>query len=235
MSVKKTRVLVVEDDPHILKFIVRNLKAEGYGVLTATDGALALELVTTQRPDIVLLDLMLPEMDGFRICESVRSFSTVPIIIVTSRGQNQDKIRGFDLGADDYLTKPFSVEELLVRIRAVLRRAQFTTNERGYALQTTMTVGQLSIDDARHLVTLAGREIALPPIEYRLLFYLAQNAGRVLTQEQLLERVWEEKYAGESHLLRVHMSRLRSKLELDPTHPRYLFTRVGIGYLLASE
>ncbi len=235
MGAKKMRVVVVEDDKHILKFIVRNLKAEGYEVLTATDGALALELITAQRPDIVLLDLMLPEMDGFRVCESVRRFSTIPIIIVTSRGQNQDKIRGFDLGADDYLTKPFSVEELLVRIRAVLRRAQFTVNERGYALQTTMTIGSFSINESRHLVTVAGREIALPPLEYRLLLYLAQNAGRVLTQEQLLEHIWGDAYTGEGHLLRVHMSRLRSKLEPDPAHPRYLFTRIGIGYLLAPE
>ena len=234
MGAKKTTILAVDDEQRLLKFVAYNLESEGYKVLTATDGQQALELVRTHKPDLVLLDLMMPEMDGFAVCQSIRQFSAVPIIILTARGQDQDKIRGFDLGADDYLTKPFSVEELLVRIRAVVRRAQVTANEHAYALQTTMTIGPLSIDDARHLVTMAGREIVLTPIEYRLLFHLAQNAGRVVTQEQLLEHIWGEEYVDEGHLLRVNMSRLRSKLEPDPAHPRYLLTKVGIGYMLIS-
>jgi DNA-binding response OmpR family regulator len=143
-------------------------------------------------------------------------------------------VRGFDLGADDYLIKPFSVEELLARVRAVLRRAQFTASEQAYALQTTMMIGDLSINDAQHLVTRAGQEIILTAIEYRLLFHLAQNAGRIVTQDQFLEYVWGDNYVGEGHLLQVNMSRLRSKLEPDPAHPRYILTKVGIGYMLAA-
>jgi DNA-binding response OmpR family regulator len=233
MGAKKTTILAVDDKPRLLKFVAYNLESEGYAVLTTTDGQQALDLIKEHKPDLVLLDLMMPEMDGFSVCQAIRQFSAVPIIIVTARGQDQDKIRGFDLGGDDYLTKPFSVEELIVRIRAVLRRAQVTTNNYAYALQTTMMIGALSIDDARHQVKMADQEIALSPIEYRLLFHLAQNAGRVVSQEQLLEQVWGEDYAGEGHLLRVNMSRLRSKLEPDPTHPRYLLTKVGIGYMLA--
>jgi DNA-binding response OmpR family regulator len=233
MGAKKTTILAVDDEPRLLKFIAYNLESEGYAVLTTTEGQHALDLLKEHKPDLVLLDLMMPQMDGFSLCQAIRQFSAVPIIIVTARGQDQDKIRGFDLGADDYLTKPFSMEELFVRIRAVLRRAQLTANDYAYALQTPMKIGPFSIDDARHQVTMAGREIVLAPIEYRLLFYLAQNAGRVVSQEQLLEQVWGEDYAGEGHLLRVNMSRLRSKLEPDPAHPRYLLTKVGIGYMLA--
>ena len=233
MGAKKTTILAVDDEPRLLKFVAYNLESEGYAVLTTTDGQQALDLVKEHKPDLVLLDLMMPEMDGFSVCQAIRQFSAIPIIIVTARGQDQDKIRGFDLGADDYLTKPFSVEELIVRIRAVLRRAQVTANDYAHALQTIMTIGPLSIDDAQHQVRMAEQEITLSPIEYRLLFYLAQNAGRVVSQEQLLEQVWGEEYTGEGHLLRVNMSRLRSKLEPDPAHPRYLLTKAGIGYMLA--
>jgi DNA-binding response OmpR family regulator len=234
MSAKKSTILVVDDEPRLLKWVAYNLESEGYSVLTTTDGQHALDLLKEHQPDLVLLDLMMLGMDGFAVCQAIRHCSAVPIIIVTARGQDQDKVRGFDLGADDYLTRPFSVEELLARIRAVMRRAQVTANDYSFALQTTMTIGSLTIDGARHQVRMANRDLVLSPIEYRLLFYLAQNAGRVVTQEQLLEQVWGEEYAGESHLLRVNMSRLRSKLEPDLAHPRYLLTKVGIGYLLAS-
>jgi DNA-binding response OmpR family regulator len=233
MGAKKTTILVVDDEPRLLKFVAFNLESEGYAVLTTTDGQQALDLIKQYKPGLVLLDLMMPGMDGFSVCQAIRQFSAIPIIVVTARGQDQDKIRGFDLGADDYLTKPFSVEELIVRIRAVLRRAQVTANNYAYALQSTMTIGQLTLDDSRHEVRMAGREIVLAPLEYRLLFYLAQNVGRVVTQDQLLEHIWGEEYAGEGHLLRVNMSRLRSKLEPDPAHPRYLLTKPGIGYMLA--
>jgi DNA-binding response OmpR family regulator len=234
MSAKKTTILAVDDDVHLLRLIVRNLELEGYDVLTASDGREALEQIQAYVADLVLLDLMLPEMDGFTVCSAVREFSAVPIIILTARGQDRDKVRGFDLGADDYLTKPFSVEELLARVRAVLRRTQFTANEHVYGLQTTMTIGELSINDAQHLVMRAGQEVNLTPVEYRLLFHLAQNAGRIVTQDQLLEYVWGDNYVGEGHLLQVNMSRLRSKLEPDPAHPRYILTKVGIGYMLAA-
>lgn len=235
MPARKTTIVIADDDLQHLKFVARNLQFEGYEVLLANDGKQALHLIETHTPDLILLDLMMPEMDGFTVCQQVRTFSAVPIIILTARGQDRDKIRGLDLGADDYLTKPFRVEELIARVRAVLRRSQFTKNERTYALQTNMTIGELSIDDAQHQVSMAGHEIVLTPTEYRLLFYLAQNAGHLLTQDRLLEYVWGEDYVGEGHLLQVNMSRLRSKLEPDPAHPRYILTKIGIGYMLVAS
>ncbi len=236
MPAKKPTVLTADDDPQLLRLIARNLQFEDYEVLTASDGQQALALIEAHQPDAVLLDVMMPKMDGFTVCQRVREFSMVPIIIVTARGQDQEKIRGLDLGADDYLTKPFSVDELLARVRAVLRRAQFVSSESvAQTLQTTTTIGDLSIDYAQHLVTMSGRELTLTPIEYRLLSYLAQNAGRVITQGLLLEHVWGSDYVGESHMLQVNVNRLRRKLEPDYTHPRYLLTKVGIGYLLAMQ
>jgi DNA-binding response OmpR family regulator len=235
MPVKKTTIVAADDDPQLLRLVTRNLEFEGYEVLPASNGVLALEQIEAHSPDLVLLDVMMPRMDGFTVCQRVREFSAVPIIIVTARGQDQEKVRGLDLGADDYLTKPFSVDELLARVRAVLRRAQFTANEHAHVLRTSITIGDLVVDYAQHLVTMAGQEVPLTPIEYRILAYLAQNAGRVVTQDLLLEHVWGSDYLGESHMLQVNINRLRRKIEADPTQPRYIFTKVGIGYLLAAQ
>ncbi len=234
MPLKKTTVLTADDDPHLLRLVMRNLELEGYEVLTASDGQHALEQMKTHAPDLVLLDVMMPKMDGFTVCQQVRAFSAVPIIMVTARGQEQDKVHGLNLGADDYLTKPFGVDELLARVRAVLRRARFTTSDRASASPTS-TIGEITIDYAQHLVTLAGQEVELTPTEYRILAYLAQNAGHVVTQDVLLEHVWGAEYMGESHILQVNVNRLRHKLEPDPAHPRYILTKVGIGYLIASQ
>jgi DNA-binding response OmpR family regulator len=185
-------------------------------------------------PDLVLLDVMMPRMDGFTVCQRVRAFSAVPIILITARGQDQDKVRGLDLGADDYLTKPFSVDELLARVRAVLRRTQFSTGEPTQAMNAMTRIGELVIDYRQRLVTAAGRELSLTPTEYRLLAYLAQNAGRIVTQDLLLERIWGAEYVGESHMLQVNINRLRRKIEPDPAHPRYILTKVGIGYQLTN-
>lgn len=235
MPIKKTTILTADDDPQLLRLVARNLQFEGYEVLTASDGKEALEQIETHMLDLVLLDVMMPRMDGFSVCHRVREFSAVPIIIVTARGQDQDKVRGLDLGADDYLTKPFSVDELLARVRAVLRRSQFASSEQANAMRTTATIGEMTIDFAQHLVTLGGKEILLTPTEYRIISYLAQNAGRVVTQDLLLEHVWGNEYVGESHMLQVNINRLRRKIESDPTHPRYILTKVGIGYLMASQ
>lgn len=235
MPAKKTTILTADDDPQLLRLVARNLQFEDYDVLTASDGKQALEMIEAHTPDAVLLDVMMPKMDGLTVCHKVREFSSVPIIIVTARGQDQDKVRGLDLGADDYLTKPFSVDELLARVRAVLRRSQFTSNEAMHSLRTKITIGELGIDDAQHRVTLASQEIELTPIEYRLLVYLAQNVGCVVTQDLLLDHVWGSEYVGESHILQVNINRLRRKLEVDPTRPRYILTKVGIGYMLASQ
>src|SRR2546421_1338778 len=180
MPVKKTTIVAADDDPQLLRLVTRNLEFEEYEVLPASDGQQALEQVEAHSPDLVLLDVMMPRMDGFTVCQRVREFSAVPIIIVTARGQDQDKVRGLDLGADDYLTKPFSVDELLARVRAVLRRTEFTAKETAYSLRETIIIGDLRIDYAQHLVTVADREVILTPTEYRILAYLAQNAGRVV-------------------------------------------------------
>jgi len=234
MPTKKTTILTADDDPQLLRLVARNLQLEGYDVLTASDGQQALEQIEATLPDLVLLDVMMPKMDGFTVCQRVREFSTVPVIMVTARGQDQDKVRGLDMGADDYLTKPFSVDELLARVRAVLRRTNYTSNENN-AARAAVTIGDLRIDFTQHLVAMAGTELILTPTEYRILSYLAQNVGRVVTQDLLLEHVWGSEYVGESHMLQVNVNRLRRKLEVDPTHPRYILTKVGIGYLLATQ
>jgi DNA-binding response OmpR family regulator len=234
MPIRKTTVLTADDDPQLLRLVARNLELEDYQVLVASDGQQALEQIEQHAPDLVLLDVMMPRMDGFSVCQRVRAFSAVPIIIVTARGQDQDKVRGLDLGADDYLTKPFSIEELLARVRAVLRRAHFTASEQTHVMRTA-TIGDLTIEYPQHLVTMGAREIELTPTEYRILAYLAQNAGRVVTQDLLLEHIWGTEYVGEGHMLQVNINRLRHKIEPDPMHPRYILTKVGIGYLLAAR
>ena len=236
MPARKSTLLVADDDPQLLRLMTRNLQFEGYDLLTASDGKQALDLFEQHAPDLLLLDVMMPKMDGFAVCQHIREYSAVPIIIVTARGQEQDKVRGLDLGADDYLTKPFSVDELLARVRAILRRARFATYELARPLTTTIiTIGALTIDYAQHLVTMHGHEVTLTPIEYRILAYLAQNVGRVITQDLLLEHVWGAEYVGEGHMLQVNVNRLRRKLEPDPVHPLYILTKVGIGYFLAQQ
>lgn len=234
MPTRKTTIVTADDDPQLLRLVARNLEFEGYEVVTASDGQQALEQIERYIPDLVLLDVMMPRMDGFTVCQKVREFSTIPIIIVTARGQDQDKVKGLDLGADDYLTKPFSIDELLARVRAVLRRAQFTSNESVQGLQKIATIGDITIDYTQHLVTMRGKEIALSPTEYRILSYMAQNVGRIVTQDLLLEHVWGSEYVGESHMLQVNINRLRRKIEDDPTQPCYIKTKVGIGYVFTA-
>ncbi len=233
MPAKKTTILTADDDPQILRLVTRNLELDGYEVIAVSDGQAALEQIEAHTPDLVLLDIMMPRMDGFTVTQRVREFSSVPIMLLTARGQDQDKIRGLDLGADDYLTKPFSVEELLARVRAVLRRSQFGAD--AHSLSAKTTVGELEVDYVQHLVTMRGQEITLTPTEYRILAYLAQNAGRVVTQDLCWSRCGGPNTLGESHMLQVNINRLRRKIEDDHTHPRYLLTKVGIGYLLANQ
>jgi DNA-binding response OmpR family regulator len=235
MPAKKTTILVADDDHQILRLITHNLELEGYDVLEASNGVQALEQIEARMPDLVLLDIMMSKLDGLAACTRVREFSSVPIIMLTSLGQDQDKVRGLDAGADDYLTKPFSLDELFARVRAVLRRGQFSASEGGPSLQAKTTIGELTVDYAQHQALMMGRELPLTTIEYRLLAYLAQNAGRVVTQDQLLEHVWGPEYLGESHMLQVNVNRLRHKLEPDLAHPRYVLTKVGVGYMLAAH
>lgn len=228
---KTTTILVADDDPQMLRLIAMNLQLEGYAVLTATNGQDALDLISDQSPALALLDVMMPRLDGFSVTQQVRGFSAMPIIIITARGNDPDKVRGLDLGADDYLTKPISVDELLARVRAVLRRADH--NNAMLSEDAPMTIGDVTVDFAQHSVSRAGAPIDLTPTEYHLLAYLVQNAGRVLTQNMLLEHVWGAEYVGEHHMLQVNINRLRRKLEADPAHPRYIQTKSSFGYFFA--
>jgi DNA-binding response OmpR family regulator len=231
---KKATILIADDDVQLLDVLALNLELEGYHVLKASDGRQALDLIERYSPDLILLDVVMPRVNGFTICHHVRECSTIPIILITARGQKQDKIRGLDLGADDYLTKPFRVGELLARVRAVLRRSQLTAGELAPIMHATMILGDLSIDFEQRQVMMAGRKVTLTPIEYRILACLGQHAGRIVFQECLLERVWGAAYADDSHLLQVNINRLRRKLEPDPASPRYILTEPGVGYLLTT-
>jgi DNA-binding response OmpR family regulator len=226
------RVLAVDDEPRYLEIIRFNLEAAGYRVDVAASGEQALETAAAQEPDLIVLDLMLPGIDGFEVCRRVRERSTCPIIMLTAKGSEEDKVRGLRLGADDYVTKPFSAQELLARVEAVLRRAR-PPEEAGREPQT-LEIGDLRIDSRQKQVTLAGRELRLSPTEYRLLTCLAAEAGTVLGRDELLGRVWGDAYRGENEILRVTLWRLRQKLADDPAEPRYIVTRPGHGYMLAA-
>ncbi|GLV59700.1 DNA-binding response regulator [Dictyobacter sp. S3.2.2.5] len=235
MTIKKYTVLVADDDPQLLRLVMRSLELEGFHVLNAHDGEEALAMIEANPPDLVLLDVMMPHMDGFTACQKIREFSQVPIIIITARGRDSDKVRGLNLGADDYLTKPFSIEELVARVRAVLRRSQFVAQEQMLATRSKLTIGAIEIDFEQRLVMVHGAEVVLTPTEYRILAYLMQNAGRILTQDLLLEHIWGPEYMGESHMLQVSINRLRRKIEPDPSHPTYIHTKIGVGYQFAAH
>jgi DNA-binding response OmpR family regulator len=226
MPVKKASVLVVDDDIRILRLMRRVLEREGYRVLTVADGEAALNAFDEEVPDLVLLDLLMPGMDGYTVCRRIREFSQVPIVMVTAKDSEEDKVDGLEAGADDYITKPFALVELIARVKAMLRRSRLW-DERP---QPAFHSGDLTIDFARRRVTLGGQEVNLTATEYKLLSYLVRNAGRVLTPNQILEKVWGEEYTDESHVLRVTMSRLRQKLGDNPRKPRFIATKVGIGY-----
>ena len=231
MKTKGKRILVVEDDASIQRALRRSLTISGYEVLVVDNGRQAVELVREQQPDLVLLDLSLPgEIDGLGVCIQVRQWSQIPIIIVSARTDEQQKVQALDLGADDYLTKPFNIDELAARVRAVLRRTQFIPQEQAHATRTVTTIGNITIDYSQRLVTVDDKEIVLTPTEYRVLAYLIQNAGRVVTQDLLLEHVWGPEYVGESHMLQVNVNRLRRKIEPEPAHPRYILTEPWVGY-----
>lgn len=232
MNTKKETVIVADDDPRLLRLVQFNLQQAGYRVLTAPDGSRALRLAETENPDLLLLDIRMPLMDGLEVCRRVRNFSTVPIIMVTAKDSEEDKVAGLDAGADDYLTKPFGAPELMARVRAVLRRTKLYS---GDTTEPVFESGDLKVDFAQQLALRDGRPINLTPTEYRIVAYLARNAGRVVTQGELLTKVWGPEYENEAHLLRVNIARLRQKIERDPGSPRHVITRPGIGYYLAKQ
>jgi two-component system KDP operon response regulator KdpE len=229
MSDAGLRVLVVDDEPAIRRFLRTALGAHGYQVLEAADAQTALASAAVQRPDLLILDLGLPDLDGVEVTRRLREWTQVPIIILSVRGQEADKIAALDAGADDYLTKPFGAGELLARLRAAVRRAVRPADE------PVFSQGDLVVDLARRLVTLAGREVALTPTEYDLLRVLVTHAGKVLTHQQLLRQVWGPGYEQEQHLLRVNVSNLRRKLEPGVARPRYIQTEPGVGYRLRTD
>jgi two-component system KDP operon response regulator KdpE len=222
-----TTVLVVDDEKPILDFIRRNLEVRGFQTLTAANGLEALALFNTHSVDLVILDVMMPHMDGLETIRRIRQAALTPIIVLSAMGEESDKISAFNLGADDYLTKPFGVGELLARIGAVLRRSQWVvTSDQGGRLAR----GDIVADLGRHSLAVRGEEIELTPTEFNLLVYLMERAGKVLPHQAILQHVWGPEYGAESEYLRVYVGRLRQKIEADPANPRHLFTERGVGY-----
>jgi len=222
-------IVVIEDDSQICRFLRTSLRVQGFQVIEAGTGERGVVEIGTRKPELVILDLGLPGMDGIEVIRKVREWSAVPIIVLSARSQESNKIAALDAGADDYLTKPFSIGELLARIRVSLRRAAQLA---GTGVETVFRVGDLQVDLSRRRVHLGEQEIQLTPIEYRLLAVLIHHAGKVLTHRQLLLDVWGPAYVEHAHYVRIYMGQLRRKLEADPTHPRYLLTEAGVGYRL---
>jgi two-component system alkaline phosphatase synthesis response regulator PhoP len=220
------KILVVDDEQSIVELIKFNLEKEDWQVVTAYDGDEALDVFRRENPDLVLLDIMLPIMDGWQVCKELRETSSVPIIMLTAKGDEPDKIKGLEIGADDYVTKPFSPKELVARVRAALRRASTASPPS----QHVVTLQGLRIDIDRHQVTLDDEPLVLTPKEFDLLLLLVQNKGKVLTRDMLLEKVWGYDYGGETRTVDVHIRRLRQKMGEDPSRPRYIHTVHGVGY-----
>jgi two-component system response regulator RegX3 len=225
------RILLVEDEPALAESVRYSLELEGFGVSVAEDGRAAVERFRADDPDLVILDLMLPEMSGLDVVRVIRRTSTVPIIIVTAKDSEADKVTGLELGADDYMTKPFSVRELVSRVRAHLRRTHMTV---GADPEEILAVGPVEMDVARHEVRANGEQITLPPKEFQLLELLLRRQGRLLTREFLIEEVWGRDYVGDTKTLDVHVKRIRQKIEVDPHDPAHLLTVRGLGYKYAG-
>jgi two-component system OmpR family response regulator len=225
-------VLIVEDDQTLLDVLKYNLNKEGYQVLTAADGTQAVETARSKKPDLIILDVMLPKMDGYEVCRILRGEMTVPILMLTAKTEEIDKVVGLELGADDYMTKPFSMRELLARVRAMLRRAEMMKKEAMVSERTSLPfrVGDLEIDTSRRRVSRAGVIMDLSRTEFALLEFLARNQGQVFSRDHLLERVWGYDYAGDTRTVDVHIRWLRQKIEADPAHPQHLLTVRGVGY-----
>ncbi len=232
MTTQARRILVADDEAALRDFISRNLRARGFAVLEAGNGLEALGVWESEQPDLLILDIMMPRMDGLEVCRRVRERSTAPIIVLTALDAESDKVAALDLGADDYLTKPFGVEELLARVRAVLRRSLGIMPRPPEGMRT---FGALEIDLDGHVARQGGIELRLTPTEFALLAQLVTNPGKVLTHRLLLQRVWGAEYGDETEYLRVYMGRLRRKLESDPANPRYLLTEPGVGYRFAPS
>ena len=232
MAELRANILIIEDDPALQKFLRVTLESQNYNILMAARGEEGLRHAAVGQPDLVILDLGLPDLDGIEVTRRLREWTAVPIIVVSARGKEQDKVVALDAGADDYLTKPFGVGELLARVRVALRHSAAANQETG---EPIFTAGELHVDLAQRQVAVAGKPVHLTPNEFRLLAILVKNAGKVLTHRQLLRDVWGPGSGNETHYLRVYMNQLRQKLESDPARPRYLLTEPAVGYRLVSE
>jgi DNA-binding response OmpR family regulator len=228
-EIAMSKILVVDDEPRYLRLLEANLRSEGYEVVTAMDGLQAVEAFSINPVDLILLDVMMPRLDGFATCQRIREFSNVPIIILTAKGEEQDRVRGLDLGADDYLIKPFSATELLARVRAVLRRSLVSKD---VSQSRFFEHGNLRIDFARAEVWRGNQPVSLSATEYRVLLQFAHNIGTVLSAEDLLASVWGAEYRSDKEILWVSIARLRQKLEDDAHNPKHIVTRSGLGYLM---
>lgn len=231
-SPKSMCVGIADDDPKMIRLLRRSLEQAGFRVASASDGPSAIELVESEDLDLLVLDVVMPGMDGCDVLTRLREFTWLPVIILSAKDDEDDIVRGLEAGADDYVVKPFAPKEFLARVQAVLRRASFASDERNPAV---LRNGDLAIDYAQHLVTVIDREIALTPTEYRLLAALGQNVGRTLTQEDILLKVWGPGYEQEAHLLRVNVARLRAKLGETATSTRFVVTRPGVGYAMPKH
>lgn len=232
MSGQEVTVLIIEDEPEIRRFLRTTLPAHGFRLYEAATGRDGLTEAQARNPDLILLDLGLPDLEGTEVIRQVREWTATPIIVLSARDQEQVKVAALDLGADDYVTKPFGVEELLARMRAALRHASRSAGDVG---EPVFTLGDLKVDLGRRQVFASAKEVHLTPIEYKLLTTLIRYAGRVMTHRQLLKEVWGPLHVEEGHYLRVYMRQLRNKLEKSPAHPRYLVTELGVGYRLRTE
>jgi len=224
---KNKIILVVDDEERMARFIRLNLEHDGFHVVEAYRGMQAMNTYRDSLPDLILLDVMLPDIDGFEVLGMIREISTVPVIMLTAKGEEDDRVKGLELGADDYITKPFSPRELVSRVRAVLRRVEPTSSESPDVIQVDT---KLRLDFSKREIWLNGEIVKLRPTEYRLLYHLAKNAGWVLTYDQLLSRVWGYEYRDEPHYVRLYINYLRQKLEEDPSNPKYILTERGVGY-----
>ena len=226
-AVTNKKILVVDDEERMLRFIRLNLEHDGFQVIEAVKGHEALDKMRTGMPDLILLDVMLPDLDGFEVLKMVREISNIPIIMLTAKGEEDDRVKGLELGADDYVTKPFSPRELVSRVKAVLRRIETESGEEEKVIEVD---GRLKIDFNRREIWVEEELVKLRPTEYRLLYHLVQNAGWVLTYDQILSRVWGYEYRDEPHYVRLYFNYLRQKLEEDPANPKYILTERGVGY-----
>lgn len=230
----RSKVLIIEDDPGICTFLRTTLAADGYDTIVVTSGGSALDMIASHCPDCVLLDLGLPDMDGNEIISSVRKWSSTPIVVISARTMEEDKVQALDLGADDYITKPFGTNELLARIRTALRHTRTVSGNSEVALTDRYHVGDMEIDYLKRRVCVSGENVHLTPNEFRIVALLGRHAGQVLTYKAMLRELWGPSASSDNKILRVHMASIRRKIEPNPNEPRYIFTEVGVGYRMAD-